>query len=133
MVGGFGKLLMDGRTMESVVRVAEPPAIEPTEHPYVARAAGVCGGRPTIKGTRLSVRYIAELYKAGDLVEEILQAHSHLTAAAVHDAIRYSLDHQAEIEAEIAQDRIEAVTARYGAQIDERGVGRFSPSTADDR
>ena len=118
--------------MESVVPAAEPPVIEPTEHPYVARAGGVGGGRPTIKGTRLSVRHIAELYKAGDLVEEILQAHPHLTAAAVHDAISYYLDHQAEIEVEIAQDRIEAVTARYGAQIDEKGRVRFDPPTDDD-
>ncbi len=119
--------------MKSITPVAEPPVIEPTEHPYVVRVAGVCGGRPIIKGTRLSVRHIAELYKAGDLVEEILHGHPHLTAAAAYDAISYYLDHQAEIESEIFQGRIEAVTARFGAQIDDRGVVRFSPPTADDQ
>lgn len=117
--------------MENVASAVEPPAIEPTEHPDVVRVAGVCGGRPTITGTRLSVRHIAELYKAGDLVEEILLAHPHLTADAISDAISYYLDHQAEIEAEIAQERIEAVTARYGVEMDQRGVVRFNPPAAE--
>ena len=32
----------------------EPPKIR-TEHPYIVRVQGVCGGRPVIEGTRLSV------------------------------------------------------------------------------
>ena len=62
-----------------------------TEHPYIVRVPDICGSRPTIKGTRISVQHIATLYKAGDTVEEILQAHPHLQAAAVHDAISYYL------------------------------------------
>ncbi|MCZ7569049.1 MAG: DUF433 domain-containing protein [Ardenticatenaceae bacterium] len=83
----------------------EVPPVQQTEHPYIVRVEGICGGRPTVKGTRISVRHIAQLYKAGDMVEEILQAHPHLSAAAVYDAISYYLDHQEEIEQEIAENR----------------------------
>jgi uncharacterized protein (DUF433 family) len=100
-------------------------AVQETEHPYIVRVEGICGGRPTIKGTRLSVQHIAQMYKAGDTVEEILQAHPHLKAAAVYDAISYYLDHQQEIEQEIAENRLEALRAKYGLEIDAGGFVSF--------
>ena len=103
----------------------EPPPVQATEHPYIARVVGVCGGRPTIKGTRLSVQHIAQMYKAGDTVDEILQAHPDLKAAAVYDAISYYLDHQPEIEQEIAENRLEALQAKYRLEIDTRGFVSF--------
>ncbi len=51
----------------------EVSAVQQTEHPYIVRVAGVCSGRPIIKSTRISICHIAQLYKAGDTVEEILQ------------------------------------------------------------
>lgn len=99
----------------------EVPLERPTEHPYIVRAPGICGGRPIIKGTRVSVRHLAQLYKAGDTVEEILQAHPSLQAAAVYDAISYYLDHQREIEQEIADNRLEALMATYGLEMDAQG------------
>lgn len=104
--------------------------MERTEHPHIVRVEGVCGGRPIIKGTRISVRHIAQLYKAGDSVEEILQAHPHLDATAVYDAISYYLDHQQEIEQEIAENRIEALMDKYGMEMDERGFLHFTDETA---
>lgn len=92
-----------------------------TEHPHIVRVKGVCGGRPIIKGTRISVRDVAGLYKAGDTVEEILQSHRHLTPAAVHDAISYYHDHQPEIEQELRENRIEYILTEYNATIDARG------------
>jgi len=47
---------------------------------------------------------------------------THLSAAAVYDAISYYLDHRAEIEQEIAAHRIESILAETGAQTDERGL-----------
>jgi uncharacterized protein (DUF433 family) len=35
--------------------------IQLTEHPYVIRHAGIGGGEPMIKGTRIAVRLIAGL------------------------------------------------------------------------
>lgn len=96
-----------------------------TEHPYIVRVKGVCAGRPIIKGTRISVRHIAQLYKSGDAVDEILKAHPHLSAAAVHDAISYYLDHQQEIEKEIAENRLQVVLKKVGAAVDRHGVVRF--------
>jgi uncharacterized protein (DUF433 family) len=102
------------------ISTQEAAAMQPTEHPYIVRVAGICGGRPTIKGSRISVCHIAQLYKAGDTVEEILQAHPHLQAAAVYDAISYYLDHQQEIEREIAENRLEALMKKDGLNMDDR-------------
>ncbi len=104
-------------------------AMEQTEHPHIVQIPGICGGRPILKGTRISVCHLAQLYKAGDTIEEILQAHPHLQAAAVYDAISYYLDHQAEIEQEIADNRLEAVMERYGLVMDEQSVLHFTGKT----
>ena len=106
--------------------VVETATAEPTEHPHIVRVVGVCGGRPLIKGTRISVSHIAVLYKRGASVEEIVQDYPHLTPAGVHDAISYYLDHQGEIEQEIADGRIEALAAKYNFTVDERGFVRFN-------
>jgi uncharacterized protein (DUF433 family) len=105
------------------------PTAQETEHPHIVRVYGVCGGRPIIKGTRLSVRHIAQLYKAGDTVEEIIHAHPHVKSAAVYDAISYYLDHQQEIEQEIAANRLEALRATYRLEIDDRGFAVFPEDT----
>ncbi len=94
---------------------------KPTEHPHIVRVKGVCGGRPIVKGTRISVRDVAALYKRGEAVDEILQTYSHLKLAAVYDALSYYHDHQAEIEQEIRENRVESILAKYNATLDERG------------
>lgn len=108
--------------------IAALPQVEPmeqrTEHPYVVQIAGV----PTVRGTRLPVRLIAQMHRAGDAVDDILHSYPHLSAAAAHDAISYYLDHRAEMEQEIAAHRLEAVLPRLGGQIDERGFIHFSAS-----
>jgi uncharacterized protein (DUF433 family) len=103
----------------------ETPAVQKTEHPYIVRMPGVCGGRPIIKGTRLSVRHVAQLYKAGDTVEEIIHTHPHLKVAAVYDAISYYLDHQQEIAQEIAANRLETLQATYNLEVDAQGFASF--------
>ena len=74
----------------------------PTEHPYIVRIEGVCGGRPIIAGTRISVRTIIERVRLGDSPEQIVENHPPLTLAQVYDALSYYHEHKAEIEAEIA-------------------------------
>jgi len=115
--------------MSTLVKERERETVEPTEHPYIVRVKGVCGGRPIIKGTRMSVRHIAQLYKAGSPVEEILQAHPHLNAAAVYDAISYYLGHQQEIEQEITENRLEAIMVQYNMEMDQQGFLRFTKET----
>ncbi|MBI3422516.1 MAG: DUF433 domain-containing protein, partial [Acidobacteria bacterium] len=74
-----------------------------------------------IKGTRISVRDIAMLYKRGETVGEILQTYRRLKPAAVYDAISYYHDHQSAIEQEIRENRIEFVLAQNAATMDARG------------
>jgi uncharacterized protein (DUF433 family) len=96
-------------------------AQEDTEHPHIVRVDGV----PMLRGTRIRVRLIAQLHRAGDSVGDILESYPHLEPAAVHDAISYFLDHLPEIEQEIKAHQIEAVLARTGAKMDERGFITF--------
>lgn len=97
----------------------------PTEHPYVVRTEGVCGGRPRIRDSRIPVSTIAELYGQGEPVDEILATYPHLDPAAIHDAIGYYLDHQEDIDAEIDASSLEAVLAETGGVLGEDGVIRF--------
>lgn len=103
--------------------------IEPTEHPYIVRHTGIGRGEPTIKGTRIAVRLIAGYYKQGATIEEIERDYPFLTAAAIHDAISYYLDHQAEIEKLIADNRIEQVLQKTGLVMDKHGVIDLSRTT----
>ena len=72
-------------------------------------------------GTRVPVRAIVGYYKLGLSVEEILEGMPHLTAAQVHDALSYYHDHQAEIEREIQDNRLESIMKRQSLQKDEQG------------
>jgi uncharacterized protein (DUF433 family) len=113
-----------------ISKTQEVAFVQPTEHPYIVRVAGICGGRPTIKGSRISVCHLVQLYKAGDTVEDMLHAHPHLEAATVYDAISHYLDHQQEIEQEIAENRLEALMKKDGFSMDERGFLHFTRDDA---
>jgi uncharacterized protein (DUF433 family) len=69
---------------------------------YVTQHPGICGGRPTIRGTRISIEDVAFRHRRGESVDEILEAWPHLTPAQVYDAIAYYYDHQAEIDESVA-------------------------------
>ncbi len=75
-----------------------------TEHPHIVRIEGLCGGRPIIAGTRISVRTIVERVRLGDSPEQIVGNYPPLTLAQVYDALSYYHEHKSEIEAEIATD-----------------------------
>jgi uncharacterized protein (DUF433 family) len=42
-------------------------------HQYIVRDPKVCGGEPTVKGTRVTVRTILASLAEGDTVEELLK------------------------------------------------------------
>ena len=50
----------------------------------------VLGGKPIIKGTRISVEMILELIASGASRDDILQVYSHLSAEDVQQAIGYA-------------------------------------------
>ncbi len=91
-----------------------------TEHPHIVKVPGICGGRPTIKGTRISIDLIARFLKGGSDASDILDTYPHLTPAGVHDAISYYYDHQEEIDQELAEARAE-IAEQFGIVLDERG------------
>ena len=85
-----------------------------TDSPYITRSPDVCGGQPVLAGTRTPVKSIVGYYKMGMSVEEILEGLPHLTPAQVFAALSYYHDHQAGIEQDIADSRVENLIARYG-------------------
>lgn len=82
------------------------PTTTITEHCYVVRVEGVCGGEPVVKGTRTPVRAIVETWRMGVLAEEIPSHLPHLTLAQVFDALSYYQDHMDEINGYIERNRI---------------------------
>jgi uncharacterized protein (DUF433 family) len=106
----------------AALRKSEPVS----SHPYVVQTKGVCGGRARIRGSRISVRTIAEYVRNGQSRSDILFLYPHIEPAAIDDAIGYYADHRQEIEAEIAENSLEAVLADTGAVLDANGVIRFS-------
>lgn len=68
-----------------------------TEHPYIVKVNGICGGRPIIKDTRTPVQAIVEYYRLGMSTDEILTELPYITEAQLHDALSYFHDHKEEI------------------------------------
>ncbi len=52
----------------------------------------VLGGKPCIKGTRISVEFILELVASGASRADILKAYPHLAAEDVEQALRYAAE-----------------------------------------
>ncbi len=73
----------------------------------IAQTPGVCGGRPCVAGTGVSVLRIAGWYKMGFSPEEIADQHGHLTWAQVYAALAYYHANRNEIEAEMAAEEAE--------------------------
>ena len=89
-------------------------AVMRTEHPHVVRDPVVKGGQPIVAGTGVTVRHIAVLHRFGDSVEDIQAAHPDLSAAQIHDAISYYLDHVDEINKLIERNQIRHVMREHG-------------------
>ena len=50
----------------------------------------ILGGKPVIKGTRISVEFILELLASDVSEEEILQDYPHITREDIHACLRYA-------------------------------------------
>jgi uncharacterized protein (DUF433 family) len=77
---------------------------------------GICGGRPRIAGSGVSVRAVVACYKSGLGPEEICDQYGHLSLAQVYAALAYYHANQAGIEADLAQEEAEydRLAAHYG-------------------
>lgn len=50
----------------------------------------VCGGRPVVRGTRITVQSVLEMLAAGDPIEEVLAAYPSLSRDDVLACLRFS-------------------------------------------
>ena len=55
-------------------------------------APGVCGGRPTFKGTRVEVQTVLDWLRAGQTIEDILSGYPSVSRAAVQEAIQLAAE-----------------------------------------
>ena len=53
---------------------------------------GIMMGKPTVKGTRITVELILEKLAAGETVAQILAAHPHLTEEGIRAAIAFAAE-----------------------------------------
>ena len=84
---------------------APRPSIR-TEHPHIVRIEGVHGGRPTLRGTGVSVQTIVEHTRLGRSPQLILEDFAGvLTLAQIYDALSYYHEHEKEIEQYIEENQ----------------------------
>ena len=57
---------------------------------YIVADPAILGGKPCIKGTRLSVEFILELFASGATREDILNTYPQLTGEGIEEALRYA-------------------------------------------
>jgi uncharacterized protein (DUF433 family) len=52
--------------------------------------SAILGGKPTIRGTRISVEMVLEWIASGATRDDILQRHPHLTSEDIEQALGYA-------------------------------------------
>ena len=57
---------------------------------YITTNPKILGGKPIIKGTRISVEFILELVASGGSVKDIVKTYPHLKEDAVREAILFA-------------------------------------------
>ena len=65
---------------------------------------GILGGKPVVRGTRISVELILEYFEDGASMADILKAYTHITETDVRAAVAFARDLLHE-EASAAQRR----------------------------
>jgi uncharacterized protein (DUF433 family) len=89
---------------------------------FIEQTPGICGGRPRVAGTGVSVLRIAGWYKMGRSPEEIADQYGHLSWAQVYAALAFYHANRDEIDREIVAEealydrlREESLAARSNA------------------
>jgi uncharacterized protein (DUF433 family) len=57
---------------------------------WIVANPGILGGKPCIKGTRISVEFVLELLASGGTREEILRAYPQIPAEGLSAALQYA-------------------------------------------
>lgn len=58
----------------------------------IIRDPNILGGKPIVKGTRISVNFILEELAAGVSIEELLEGYPQLTREFVQEALAYAAE-----------------------------------------
>lgn len=61
--------------------------------PLIVRDPDILVGKPTIRGTRISVELILDSFAAGLTHAEILESYPHLTMEQLRASLQYARDH----------------------------------------
>lgn len=89
-----------------------------TDHPHVRETPGVCGGYPRVGNTRIPVRAIVELTRAGVDMDGLLARYPQLTV----DQVRGALDYYARVPARVDEDIATNALALLGSRALPNGV-----------
>jgi uncharacterized protein (DUF433 family) len=57
---------------------------------HIVSDPAILGGKPCIRGSRISVEFILELFASGASHEDILRAYPHLSMEGIAQALRYA-------------------------------------------
>jgi uncharacterized protein (DUF433 family) len=58
--------------------------------PWIITRPGVLGGKPCIRGTRISVEFVLELLASGATRDDILRAYAHIPPEGLSAALQYA-------------------------------------------
>jgi len=61
-------------------------------HDHIEATPGVIGGKPRVKGTRLGVVFLLELFGAGWTTEQVLENYPHLTPEALKAVFAFAAE-----------------------------------------
>lgn len=86
----------------------------------ISRRPDICGGRPCIAGTGVSVRRIAQWHNLGLIPEEIARKFGHLSLAQIHAALAYYYANKAEIDADLEAEARAAEALRQQLRSESR-------------
>src|SRR4051794_360420 len=84
---------------------------QPVGNPRIVRDPQVCGGEPTIKGTRIPVRCIVVEYQRHQDLEWVRQGYPRLDAVSLRDALEFYETNREEIDCLIAENEDEGEVA----------------------
>src|SRR5262245_9475458 len=83
-----------------------------SEDPYVAEYPGVCGGFPVIRETRIPVRVVVQLSRAGATLAELAEMWPTVTTAQIRGALDYYVRHSRRVDEDIERHVQAGLSAR---------------------
>jgi uncharacterized protein (DUF433 family) len=71
--------------------VSEPTEMGKSMSEWIVAEPGILGGKPCIRGTRISVEFVLELLASGAAREEILKAYPQIFPEGLTAALQYAV------------------------------------------